>query len=230
MGALALLRGERYAINPGDQFSGQPQSMGTAPEPQPAPMDQANALALVPQQDEQEMQEPMPSQAMGQPRAMTVGASPDQMAGQTQYPDWFDDDDKKLYERGKKIRRNYQKAVDARRQRRRADKEYGKVYNTFEKHRDAYERLEGLQKNYPEMFRSDDLRTLDMIKQQMMHKHEAKLARDKIMNMLQRNGIKLGPKDNIPDSLFGDPDEDDRQFDQWAKHSVMDMMVPGDDR
>jgi len=244
MGALALLRGERYAINPGDEFSEearptgamgalpgaaqtpQPPSQAMPEEPSPATA-QPNALAIVPSGDDGGMLSTMPSQSMNaQPTGLAVVASQEQQ--QTQYPDWFDDEQKKLYERGKKIRQNYQRAVDARRRRRRADRDYQKLYNQFEKNKNEHDRLEYFQKEYPDMFQTDDPRTLGMIRQQMMHLNEAKVARDKMMKMLQQHGIKIGPKDTIPDSLYGDQDEEDRKFDAFAKQGLMDAMFQGD--
>lgn len=232
MGALALLRGERYAVNPGDEFSAEARPMGgppmgAMPQTQPEKTSQPNALALVPDGGEETMPQSMPSQTMGQPTAMTVAASPAQQ--QPQYPEWFDEEQKKLYERGKRIRQNYQRAVDLRRQRRRADREYSKLYNSFEKNKEAHDRLEHFQKEYPDMFRPDDPRTLGMIRQQMMHLNEAKVTRDKLVKMLQQNGVKLGPKGQIPDSLYGDADDEDRKFDQFAKQGLMDAMFSRDD-
>ncbi|WP_413937109.1 hypothetical protein [Nitrospira sp. BLG_1] len=236
MGALALLRGERYAANPGNEFSAEARPMGVAPaggpstggmpQAQPEQPSQSNALALVPDNEEETMPQAMPTQAMGQPTAMTVASPEDQ---QPQYPEWFDDEQKKLYERGKRIRQNYQRAVDLRRQRRRADREYSKLYNSFEKNKEAHDRLEHFQKEYPDMFRPDDPRTLGMIRQQMMHLNEAKVTRDKLVKMLQQNGVKLGPKGQIPDSLYGDADDEDRKFDQFAKQGLMDAMFSRDD-
>lgn len=242
MGALALLRGERYAINPGDEFSAEARptgALGALPSAEQAPQppvpsmsvdplaqgDRSNALALVPSGGG--MPATMPPQGMNaQPTGMAVVASQEQQ--QTQYPDWFDDEQKKLYERGKKIRQNYQRAVDARRRRRRADRDYQKLYNQFEKNKNEHDRLEYFQKEYPDMFQTDDPRTLGMIRQQMMHLNEAKVARDKMMKMLQQHGIKIGPKDTIPDSLYGDQDEEDRKFDAFAKQGLMDAMFQGD--
>lgn len=206
----------------------------------------SSAQALIPggrgpmeEEDEEIVGYTMPARDMQQGRALMrspttepmaheIGARPDQqMNGQPQQgmPDYMTPERKAMYDRAKKAAQNYSKAVASRRQRRKADREYSKLYNEFERERGKIENLEALQKNYPELFRSDDPKTLGMIKQQMSHFESAERAKQRLMQMLKKHGVKVDQKSNLPDSLFGGGDDADDQFDQFVGQGYRDAML-----
>lgn len=228
---LQLIRGERYEIEPSYQGDGRmpspsPQAMGPAGGPAteaepsyaqllaetggqgmpPGP----EARALAPQHASA-----MPVANQGQPMPSQSGP------GQ---PDWMTPERKRMYEKAKRAAQNYRMAVDARRQKRRQSSEYGKLYHQMQAERGKVDQIENMMTTYKDMFRPDDPRTEHMIRQQMQHFETAERLTNDLRRRLQKQGIKLGPKDNLPEDPWG-ADGGDEQFDQFIMQGYNEALM-----
>lgn len=227
--ALQLLRGERYELEPSYRGNGTP--MG-----QPMSSGQS-APAMVPDQPQQpsyaqllagdEMQggdmpmEPQGSVAISQPVAARPEQAQQPMAGG---PDWMTPERKRMYEKAKRAATNYRMAVDARRQKRKQSREYGTLYNQMQNERGKVDQIENMMTTYKDLFRPDDPRTESMIRQQMQHFETAERLKNDLRRRLQKAGVKIGPKDTLPEDPWGG-DDGDEQFDRFIMQGYNDALM-----
>jgi len=243
MGALQLLRGERYEINPGEEYGGSampPQPGLTIPTVSEGPpagggMSPAEALAMrgggaEPMPGAMPEAMPMDRESGPDPSMVhSVAARPDQMMGQPTKPraggpDWMTPERRAMYEKTKRAAQNYRKAVDSRRMRRKQAREYSKLYNDLNRHVGAMEDLENLQKTYPELYPPDDPRTLALVREQAKRFEQAERAKNELRSRLQKYGVKIGPKDPLPEDPWGG-DDGDEQFDRFIQSGFMDALT-----
>jgi hypothetical protein len=169
---------------------------------------------------------PMPMEQGGS-MAQMVASRPDQAQGamaQPGSPEWMTPERKKMYERAKRAATNYRAAVDARRQKRKQSSEYGKLYNQMQAERGKVDQIENMMSTYKDMFRPDDPRTEHMIRQQMQHFETAERLTNDLRRRLQKQGIKLGPKDNLPEDPWGGGG-DDEQFDRFIMQGYNEALM-----
>jgi hypothetical protein len=118
--------------------------------------------------------------------AMPQAAQPQQ----EQEPAWMTPRRKKMYEKAKQAYGAYQSAVDQRRKMRKQSREYSSLYNQMKNEQGKADQLENMMTNYKDIFRPEDPRTMQAIRQQMQHFETAERLRGDLHKRLQKSGIK----------------------------------------
>ena len=228
--AVDLLRGGRYAYEPtyrGEEFP--PQQMGQPTMPSQAaetapPQERPSYASLL-----AESQAPAPQQQapMSQPPARVMspqGAMPQAaQPQQEQEPAWMTPRRKKMYEKAKQAYGAYQSAVDQRRKMRKQSREYSSLYNQMKNEQGKADQLEHMMTNYKDIFRPEDPRTMQAIRQQMQHFETAERLRGDLQKRLQKSGIKLPQGADVPEDPWGDAG--DEQFDQFIREGYNDALL-----
>lgn len=204
-----LLRGERYEIVPGYQQG--------SPDPSPAMAPMAATPAPAPQQA------PSDAALLASPQASAAPSQPMAAEDTSTGPAWMTPRRKAMYEKAKAAYRNYQQAVDQRRKVRKQSREYNALYNQMQSEKGKADQLENMMTNYKDLFRPDDPRTLQMIKQQMQHFETSERLRGDLHKRLQKYGIKSDPRADLPEDPFGDAG--DEQFDQMIRDGYSDALL-----
>lgn len=214
--ALQLLRGEQYELptgqfgQPGPQSGGGSPAMALAgPPPMPAGQPMAQPVAETP---------PMEAESdMGmQPEAPTAKPRPGM-------PEWMTPERKAMYERAKRAAGNYRKAVDKRRTMRKHAKQYSQMYNKHHQLRESIATMENMLQTYPELFRQDDPRYLNMTRDMTKRFEESEALKGQMQDYLKRYGVKLGKDGALPEDPFGEAGDD--QFDQFIQQGYTDAMM-----
>ncbi len=198
--------------------------MSSAPpqQAQPAPSGPSYAALLA------ESQAPAPQAAPSAP-PMARPMSPQGMMPQSaqpqqeQEPAWMTPRRKKMYEKAKQAYGAYQSAVDQRRKMRKQSREYSSLYNQMKSEQGKADQLENMMTNYKDIFRPEDPRTMQAIRQQMQHFETAERLRGDLQKRLQKAGIKLPQGADVPEDPWGD--SGDEQFDQFIREGYNDALL-----
>ena len=130
---------------------------------------------------------------------------------------------KKMYEKAKQAYGAYQSAVDQRRKMRKQSREYSSLYNQMKSEQGKADQLEHMMTNYKDIFRPEDPRTMQAIRQQMQHFETAERLRGDLQKRLQKSGIKLPQGADVPEDPWGD--SGDEQFDQFIREGYNDALL-----
>ncbi len=142
---------------------------------------------------------------------------------QEQEPAWMTPRRKKMYEKAKQAYGAYQSAVDQRRKMRKQSREYSSLYNQMKSEQGKADQLENMMTNYKDIFRPEDPRTMQAIRQQMQHFETAERLRGDLQKRLQKAGIKLPQGADVPEDPWGD--SGDEQFDQFIREGYNDALL-----
>lgn len=234
--ALQLLRGEQYEIPtsyqpPADIGMGRtapmPESRPAMGPPEQAEPSYAQLLAETgAPTHEMPMERPAPNAlALAHPVAdrgqMAQPSMAQPKAGQ---PEWMTPERRRMYEKAKQAAKNYRSAVETRRQKRKQSSEYSKLYHQMQAERGKVDQIENMMSTYKDLFRPDDPRTEGLIRKQMEHFESAERLTNDLRRRLQKYGVKIGPKDQLPEDPFGN-DHGDEQFDQFIREGFNDALL-----
>lgn len=178
-----------FAVNAGPTGAKYLQE-GAAPAPEEAPAGGGAALAMPP------------------PSAPAQPAQNPAQASAPQEPEWMTPARKKMYEKAKRASQNYQRAVAGRRETRKKQQEYGKLYTQYENAIGQAEDLENLGK-YSKLYPPEDARTMELVRMQARHVEKAERLQKQLRDTLRKSGVKIGDKDPLPDNPFGGADDND---------------------
>ncbi len=218
-----LLRGGRYAFESNYQEDAPQAPMPAAPPPvQPAPSGPSYAALLA---ESQAPASPSARPAPPMARAMSPQGMMPQASqpAQEQEPAWMTPRRKQMYDRARQAYSSYQSAVDQRRKTRKQSREYSSLYNQMKSEQGKADQLEHMMTNYKDIFRNEDPRTMQAIRQQMQHFETAERLRGDLQKRLQKAGIKLPQGADVPEDPWGD--SGDEQFDQFIRDGYNDALL-----
>lgn len=219
-----LLRGERYEITPG--YQGEPAPSQASPPAPPMSDDRAPAASPQPSYASllaESRPQPRPSQPAPADAAMLAPQAAASAPQESADPPWMNPRRKAMYEKAKAAYSSYQQAVDQRRKIRKQSREYNTLYNQMQAEKGKADQIESMMTNYKDIFRPEDPRTLSMIKQQMGHFENSERIRGELHRKLQKFGVKVNPKADLPEDPFGDAG--DEQFDQFIRDGYNDALL-----